>query len=69
MKDHKGIEMEKFITTGPEGGPWYASRGHRIQLERRTSQDLQYVPLLGSVGEVLWSSQAKSRLVNSYKEE
>ena len=37
-----------------------------MQTER---QDLGYIPLLGSVGGVLWDAQAKSRLVNSNQRE
>ena len=35
----------------------------------RERQDLGHMPLLGSVGGVLWGSQAKSRLVDSNQKE
>lgn len=37
----------------------------RVQIERQ-QEDLRHMPLLESVGEVLWSSWSRARLINSY---
>ena len=68
-KDHQGLEIEKFIphkSRMKKGMPSGTVRGgqSRVQLEGE-AQELVHMPLLGSVGGVLWDSQAKARLVNS----
>lgn len=53
--------MEKFLE-GVQGMPLGATA-----YNQGTWQDLGHMPLLWSVDEVLWSSQAEARLVNSYE--
>lgn len=65
----RGIETEKFIDHSSGGSTWHALRGHtgvsvRVQTERKIKPGVP-MPLLGSVGEVLWSFQSMARLVNS----
>ena len=69
-RPHEKIEIESLLLTGPEevhGMPWEGHIGRsRQRADRETDrQNLGYMPLLGSMNEVLRGSQANDRLVNS----
>lgn len=70
-KTTREIKIVKLLTVRG-GSTWHASRvpewelgdQGKVQGEREL-QDLGHMPLLGSVGGVLWDSQARARLVSS----
>lgn len=71
-KDHKGIEIEKFIIhkswnmykAGLKKSCGEVNTGYR----QRIQKDLKHMSLLESTGRVLWNSKAKARFDNSNKQ-
>lgn len=63
-KRTQGIEIEKVLEE-VHSRSQRATWGGQGRMKAETEQDLDHVLLLGSVGRVLWGSQAKAELVNS----
>ena len=62
------LKWRSLLLTGPGGSTRHTSRGPMGRSRRRADrdrQDLGHVPLLGSMGRVLWSSWTEARLVHS----
>lgn len=62
----ENLKERGLILTGPEGSSWRSTgEGQRRMQTERERQDLGRLTFLGSVGGVLWGSQAKPGLVSS----
>lgn len=59
------LKYRSLLLTGPGGSTQQASRAHPGSWRQTERQNLGPMPLLGSVGRVLWGSRVKAWSVNS----